>query len=327
MNSVSMSRRGVLSLALAGSLPGLAHAQGRNAPIRLLVGFAPGGAADTTARLVADRLRDELDRQVIIENRPGAGGRLAAAALKHAEPDGLTYLVGPNAAVVFPALQYPVSVLRYDLMKDLQPMGVVTTYPMGMAVGADVPANNLAEYVAWIKAHPGRGHVGVAGLGFDTHFQALQFGKLAGISLSAVPYRGNGPLMIDLVAGQVPAGMMVAGDFIEYARAGKARALGIFGNRRSELMPEVPSFAEQGFDTGPGDGWIGLWAPAGTPAAHTDRMEAALRKITAEEAFKKTLAQRVMHADFRTPAEMTQMLRHELGHWAPIIAASGYKPD
>jgi tripartite-type tricarboxylate transporter receptor subunit TctC len=323
----SMSRRGLLSVAAATALPSIATAQSRNGPVRLLVGFAPGGTADTIGRLLAARLRDELGRPVMVENRPGVGGRLAAEALKNAAPDGQTFLVGPNAAVVFPALQYPVSVLRYDLMKDLQPVGVVTTYPMGMAVSSNVPAKNLKEYVAWVKDKPIEGSVGVAGLGFDTHFQALQFGKLAGVSLTAVAYRGNAPLMADLVANQIPAGMMVAGDFIQYTRAGKARALGIFGPKRSELMSEIPTFAEQGYDTGPGDGWLGVWAPAGTASEHTDKLQAALRKIVAEPAYKKTLAERVMHADFRGPDAMKQMLVDELKHWDPIIKASGYKPE
>ena len=320
------SRRTWLASAVALALPGLPRAQ-TGGTIKLLVGFPPGGASDPVARVLAERLQKELGQTVIVDNRPGIGGRLAAEALKNAAPDGLSYLVAPNASGVFQHLMYPVETLRYDLLKDLKPVAVVTTYPMGMAINAAVPAATLKDYVTWVKANPAQGNVGTAGLGGDTHFNTLQLAKLSGVKLEVVPYRGNGPLMTELVGGQLPAGMMVAGDFIQQVRAGKAKALGVLGPRRSPLMPDVPTFVEQGFDTGGGDGWIGLWANAGAPAAANARVEAALKKILEAGDIKELLANRVMHADFRPGTEMDQMVRRELDHWGPVIKASGFKPQ
>jgi tripartite-type tricarboxylate transporter receptor subunit TctC len=295
--------------------------------IKLLVGFPPGGASDTVARVIGERLQKELGQTVLVENKPGIGGRLAAEALKTAGADASVYLVAPNASGVFQHLMYPASVLRYDLLTDLKPVAVVTTYPMGMAVHADVPVANLKEYVAWIKANPAKANVGTAGLGGDTHFNALQLAKIGGTQLTVVPYRGNAPLMIELVGGQLPAGMMVAGDFIQQARAGKVKPLGVLGPRRSPLMPDVATFVEQGFDTGGGDGWIGVWAPMAAPAAEGQRIEAALKKILATAEVKELFANRVMHADYRSAAEMGQMIKRELDHWGPVIKASGFTPQ
>ncbi len=318
------SRRHLLALALTTTALG---AQAQGGPIKLLVGFPPGGASDTVARVAAERLQKDLGQTVIVENKPGIGGRLAAEALKSAAADGSTYLVAPNASGVFQHLMYPASELRYDLLLNLKPVAVVTTYPMGMAVGANVPVANLKEYSAWAKANPAQGDVGTAGMGGDTHFSVLQFAKIGGTKLEVVPYRGNGPLMIELVGGQLPAGMMVAGDFIQQVRAGKAKALGVLGSRRSPLMPDVPTFVEQGFDTGGGDGWIGLWANAKAPRAEGERVEAALKKMLAQADLKELLANRVMHADFRPAAEMEQMIKRELEHWGPVIKASGFTPQ
>ncbi len=324
MSLARICRRPFIALALATATLG-AFAQ--SGPIKLLVGFPPGGASDTVARVVAERLQKDLGQTVIVENKPGIGGRLAAEALKNATADGSTYLVAPNASGVFQHLMYPASVLRYDMLLDLKPVAVVTTYPMGMAVNANVPVANLKEYIAWAKANPAQGNVGTAGMGGDTHFNVLQFAKIGGTKLEVVPYRGNGPLMIELVGGQLPAGMMVAGDFIQQVRAGKAKALGVLGAKRSPLMPDVPTFVEQGFDTGGGDGWIGLWAHAKAPRAETDRVEAALKKMLAQPDLKELLANRVMHADFRPATEMEQMIKSELDHWGPVIKASGFTPQ
>ncbi len=324
MSLFCLNRRHLIAGALACVTLG-AYAQ--SGPIKLLVGFPPGGASDTVARVVAERLQKDLGQTVIVENKPGIGGRLAAEALKNATADGSTYLVAPNASGVFQHLMYPASVLRYDLLLDLKPVAVVTTYPMGMAVNASVPVANLKEYIAWAKANPAQGNVGTAGMGGDTHFNVLQFAKIGGAKLEVVPYRGNGPLMIELVGGQLPAGMMVAGDFIQQVRAGKAKALGVLGAKRSPLMPDVPTFVEQGFDTGGGDGWIGLWANAKAPRTETERIEAALKKMLAQAELKELLANRVMHADFRPAAEMEQMIKSELDHWGPVIKASGFTPQ
>lgn len=316
-----------LALSLAATLTPTVQAQ-NDKPIRLLVGFPPGGAADSLARVLADKLREPLKQPVIVENRPGVGGRLAAEAVKNAAPDGLTYMVAPNATLVFQHLTYPVSVLRYDMSTDFSSVAQVTSYPMAMVVNAGIGVKTAKEYVAWLKANPDKGTFGTAGQGGDTHFNGLQFAKVAGLTMTVVPYRGNGPLAIDLVGGQILTGNMVAGDAIQHIRSGKLNALGVFAPKRSPLLPEVPTMAEQGFDTGGNNGWMGIWGPAKLPKAEVERFQAALKQVLAMPEVKELLNTKfVQVADFRATDEVDKQLKAELAHWGPVIKASGFSPQ
>lgn len=304
-----------------------ASARAEEKTIRILVGFAPGGATDAVGRLVADKLRGILGQPVIVENKPGIGGRIAAQALVNAPADGLTFMVAPNATGVFQQIHYPESVLKFDLMRDLRPIGVITSYPLGFVANASIGVKNLKQYADWLKKNPDRATIGVAGLGGDSHFNSLQLAKAVGVKLTPVPYRGNGPLVTELLGNQLAAGTMVVGDAIQHIRAGKLVALAVIGNKRSPLLPDVPTAAEQGFDTGGGPGWIGMYASAKAPADAAARMEAALQKVVAMPEVQKALANRVMQPDSRTAADMAAQLRGELAHWGPVVKASGFKPD
>jgi tripartite-type tricarboxylate transporter receptor subunit TctC len=297
------------------------------ATIKLLVGFPPGGAADSLARVVAEKLRETLKQQVIVENKPGVGGRLATEAIKNSSPDGLTYMIAPNASLVFQHLTYPVSVLRYDMNVDLQSVAQLTSYPMAMVVNAGTGVKNAKEYVAWLKANPLKTTFGTAGQGGDTHFNGLQFGKLAGVEMQVVPYRGNGPLVIDMVGAQIMTGIMVAGDAVQFIRSGKLNTVGVFAAKRSPLMPEVPTMAEQGFDTGGTNGWMGVWTSAKTPKADVLRMQVALKQVLEQPEIKELIVSKfVQVADYKGSAEVDKQLRDEIAHWGPIIKASGFVP-
>ncbi len=297
-------------------------------PIHLIVGFAPGGSTDTVARVLADKLREPLGQQVIVENKPGAGGRVAAQALKDSPADGSTYMMAPNATGLFQALLYPVSTLKYDLLKDLTPVAVVVSYPLALAVGTQTGVHDLKQYVAWVKGHPERGMFGTAGMGGHTHFSGLQLAKAAGVELNVVPYKGNGPLLNDLLGGQVPAAVLTAGDVAQFAKDGKVRILGVFGGERSPLMPDVPTMKEQGYDIDTGDAWTGLWAPAGTPPAEIARMSAAVQKVLQSPEVREILIkQKTLQPDFKSAADMDKLQRKELAYWAPVIKASGFRPD
>jgi len=325
MTPTPLHRRHLLALALATAACA-AQAQG-DKPIRLLVGFPPGGAADSLARVLADKLREPLKQMVIVENKPGVGGRLAAEAVKNAAPDGLTYMLAPNATLVFQHLTYPVSVLHYDMTTDFTSVAQVTSYPMAMVVNAGTGVKNAKEYVAWLKANPDKGTFGTAGMGGDTHFNGLQFAKLAGLTMTVVPYRGNGPLVTDLVGGSILTGNMVAGDAIQHIRSGKLNAVGVFAPRRSPLLPEVPTMAEQGFATGGDNGWMGIWGPAKLPKAELERFQAALRQVLAQPDVKELLLSKFIQiADYRGTAEVDKQLKAELAQWAPVIKASGFTP-
>lgn len=312
-----------LTLALALG----AQAQDRQ-PVRILVGFAPGGSTDTVTRLLAEKLRGVLGQTVIVENKPGAGGRLAAEALKHSAPDGLTYMVAPNATPVFQALLYPVSVLRYDMLTDLTPVAMLVSYPLALAVSAKVGLHDAKDYVNWVKSNPANAAFGSAGLGGQTHFSGLQLAKAAGVELNVVPYKGNGPLITDLLGGHVPAGIMTAGDIVPYQRSGQVKVLAVFGSKRSPLLPDVPTLMEQGFKVDTGDAWTGMWAPAKTPKAELVRMQAALKQVLAMPDVRDILtSKQTMQPDFRPAAELDALQRKELAYWGPVIKATGFKPD
>lgn len=323
----SFARRTLLAAALVAGIAGPALAQG-DKPIRILVGFPPGGASDTIARVLADKLPPLLKQPVLVENRPGVGGRLAAQAVKAAAPDGLTYMVAPNATFVFQHLTYPVATLGYDMTKDFTSVARLNSYPMAMVVNASTGVKNAKQYVAWRKTPAGQPTFGTAGAGGDTHFNGLQFGKVAGLEMAVVPYRGNGPLVTDLVGGQVLAGNMVAGDALQQVKAGKLTYVGVFAKKRSAVLPDVPTMAEQGFDTGGDDGWMGMWGPAGLPAAEVDRMQRALQFVLGLPEVREMMLTRFLQAaDYQPGAAVDRTLAAELAHWGPIIKASGFTPQ
>ena len=301
------------------------HAQQET--IKLLVGFPPGGSTDTLARLMADKLGPLLKQPVVVDNKPGAGGRIAAQVLKASAPDGLTYMVAPNATPVFQALLYPVSVLRFDVLQDFTPVGMLASYPLALAVSPHVPAKTAAEYVQWLKANPAKTSFGTAGAGGQTHFSGVQFGKATGLDMQVVPYRGNGPLITDLVGGQVPAGVLTAGDILPQQKAGRVKALGVFGAKRSPLLPDVPTFVEQGINVDTGDAWTGVWAPAKTPKAQLERMQRALKEVLALPEVRESMQKLAFTPDFRPGEEVDAIERKELAYWGPIIKASGFTPE
>lgn len=326
MTSHPILRRSLLGLALAAAALGV-QAQGDRPAVKILVGFPPGGASDSLARLLADKLRDELKQPVIVENRPGVGGRIAAEAVKNAAPDGLTYMIAPNATLVFQHLTYPVSVLKYDMTKDFTSVAQVASYPMAMVVNAGTGVKTAKDYVTWLKANPDKGTFGTAGQGGDTHFNGLQFAKAAGLQMTVVPYRGNGPLVTDLVGGQILTGNMVAGDALQHVRSGKLHYVGVFAPKRSPLLPEVPTMAEQGLDTGGNNGWMGIWGPAKLPKAELERMQGALGRVLANREVKSIMLTRLLQVpDFQPGNEVDRQLKAELAHWGPVIKASGFTP-
>ena len=325
MKTLKLARRSLLVLGLAAAFG--AHAQS-DKPIRILVGFPPGGGSDSLARVVADKLTTVLKQTVIVENRPGVGGRLAAQAVKAAAPDGLTYMLAPNATFVFQHLTYPVEVLGYDMTKDFTSVARLNSYPMAMVVTAASGVKTAKDFVAWRKTPAGQPTFGTAGMGGDTHFNGLQFGKIAGVEMTVVPYRGNGPLVHDMLGGRLQTGNMVAGDAIQHVKAGKLTYVGVFSRKRSALIPDVPTMAEQGFDTGGDDGWMGIWGPARLAPAELDRMQNALKVVLGLPEVKDLMMNRLLQvADYQPGAEVDKTLQAELAHWGPIIKASGFKPQ
>ena len=316
-------------LLLSGSallaLPKTTLAQPK--PIRILVGFPPGGATDAIARAVADKLPHVLGQPVIIDNKPGVGGRMAADMLLAAPADGLTFMVAPNATPTFQMLVFK-DQLKWNILKDFVPVASFASYPLGMGVAAKLGISNAREFVEWVRKNPDKASYGTPGLGGQNAFLGVQFAKAAGIELPVTPYKGSPPMVTDLVGGHVPSAISLLDGMMAHHRAGKIRIIGVFSKERSPLMPDIPTFAEQGIDVTSGEGWTGIWAKAGTPKAEVQRMEKAIQQVLQLPEVKEVMSQRLLvHPVFRNGAELDALQRAELAHWEPIIKASGFKPE
>ena len=324
---MNTTRRTLMLAGAALALPAALRAQGDKPPIRVLIGFPPGGATDAIARTVVDRLPAELGQPVIVENKPGAGGRIAADTVLMAPADGLTLMVAPNATPTFQMLVFGHQV-KWNIERDFAPVATLASYPLGMGVALNTGATNVREFVAWVKANPGKASFGTPGLGGQNHFLGVAFGKAAGIDLPVTPYKGSPPMVTDLLGGHVPAAISLMDGMMAHHKAGKIRVIGVFTKERSPLMPDIPTFAEQGVNVTGGDGWTGMWARAGTPAAELERIQRAVQKILAMPDVQQTLSQRLsVQPHFRDGRAMAVLQRDELAHWEPIIKASGFKPD
>ncbi len=329
---MKLHRRHWLQATLTGAGAALAPAwlgaqSTDKAPIKILLGLPPGGGTDAIARYIAERLREQLGQTVIIESKVGVGGRLAADALMTAAPDGLTYMIAPNAVPTFQTLVFGPQ-LKWNIWRDFAPVAGIASYPLGMAVNSDLGVANVKEFVQWVKANPQKASFGTPGNGGQNHFLGVQFAKLAGIDLQVTPYKGTPPMITDLLGGHVPAGISLMDELIKHHKNGKLKVLGIFSDKRSELMPEIPTFAEQGFKVSSGDGWTAMWAPARTPQAELSRMQDALQKVLAQPAVREFLMTKLsVVPHYRNAQEMAQLQRDELATWEPIIKASGFKPE
>ena len=324
---MTLHRRHLLAAGATLALPGLLRAQPEKTPIRILVGFPPGGATDAIARTVVERLPSILGQPVIVENKPGIGGRLAAEALLTLPADGNAFMVAPNATPVFQTLVFA-DQIKWDILRDFVPVAAFASYPLGMGVALNTGATNVREFVAWVKANPGKASFGTPGLGGQNAFLGVAFAKAAGIDLPVIPYKGSPPMVTDLVGGQVPSAISLMDGMMAHHHAGRIRVIGVFTKERSPLMPEIPTFAEQGVDVSSGEGWTGMWARAGTPQAALDRMQQAVRQVLQQPEVRETLSKRLWaYPQFRSGSEVDALLRAELAYWAPIIKASGFKAN
>ena len=316
----------VLASAALLALPALTQAQSKP-PIRLLVGFPPGGATDAITRAVADKLPALLGQPVIVDNKPGVGGRIAADMVLAAPADGLTFMVAPNATPTFQMLVFK-DQIKWNSLRDFVPVASFASYPLGMGVATNLGVNNAREFVEWAKKNPGKASFGTPGLGGQNAFLGVQFAKTAGIDLPVTPYKGSPPMVTDLVGGHVPSAISLLDGMMAHHRAGKIKVIGVFTKERSPLMPDIPTFAEQGIDVTSGEGWTGMWAKTGTPVAEVQRMEKAVQQVLAMPEVKEVMSQRLMvNPVFRNSAQMDALQRAELAHWEPIIKASGFKAE
>jgi len=294
-------------------------------PLRIVVGFAAGGSSDIAARLIADKLKDELGQPVIVENKTGAGGRIAAEALKTAPADGTTLLLVPVVVPVLAPLVY--RQLAYDPAKDFAPVTQIATYQFGYAVGANHPAKNVAELIAWMRANPTQANFGSPAPGSLPHFFGLAVGRATGVDMVHVAYKGGAPLATDLMGGQIPVGIDSLSDLLQLHRAGKIRIIATSGAARSPLLPEVATFREQGFPSIEGTGWIGIYAPAKTPKAIVEELSARIVKVVRLPDVRDRLLNLGYEPTGTTPEELSTIMAADTARWGPIIKASGFTAE
>lgn len=322
-----MLRRHLLALGLiaAAALGATAPAAAQtDRQVRLLVGFPPGGGTDAIARLLAEKMKAELG-SVIVENRPGAGGQLAAHALKAAAPDGHTIFISHDHTIsILPlVMKNP----GYDPQKDFVPVAGFATFVNAFAVSGGTPAKSVDEYVAWVKGQGGKGAVGIPAPASTPEFLVKVVGEKYRLDLVAAPYRGSAPMMADMLGNQIAAGVGSVPDFIENHKAGKLRVIAVLGEKRQAAMPDVPTFAElglKGFEDLP---YYGLFAPAGTPKAALDQLADALRKAIAAPDVHERLTAMGLTVGFMSGAQLAERERAYSQVWAGIVKRSGFQPQ
>jgi len=320
--------RFAVGMAVLPILPRIARAQAYpTKPIRLVVPFPPGGAFDFVGRPWADKMKP-LVGTVVIENIGGGGSSLGAAAVARARPDGYTILLGGTQTHVNETLLK--SRPLYDAVKDLHAIAGIAANALCIAVHPTVPAQSLRELIAYAKANPGKLSYGHSGVGSIQHLMGELFKSLAEIpDIVQVPYRGTGPLITDLVSGQVPIGTPgVTGQVIEFHRSGKMRVLAVTSPARLDAAPELPTAAELGFAGMTVMGSIGLLAPAGTPIGIVEQIAQATRTIVAEPAFRRMLIEAGIDPTLNSsPEKFRQSLAADIALWAPVVKSLGLKID
>lgn len=314
----------VLTLGLP-PLPAQAQGQYPERPIRLVVPFAPGGGTDIMGRRFGAKITPLLGQQVVIENKGGAGGTIGTAEVARAKPDGYTLLVGTSSthAINPTAMEN----LPYDPVKDFAPIAVLGIIPMVIAIHPSVPAKTLREFVARVKASPGKYSYGSAGMGSINHLAGELFKKQAGgLDIVHVPYKGAGAALLDLVAGQIPIGMVTVSSATAHHRSGKVRILATFGEKRSNAAPDIPTAVELGVPGMLAYTFNVVLAPVATPKPIIDRLYQATMKVMTDEAFQKDLESlSIDPVTDSSPEKATQFIKDELAKWAPIIKATGTK--
>lgn len=317
--------RRLLLLALAVLLSvGPAFAQGGK-PVHILVGFPPGGGTDAIARTLADRLKDELGVPVIVENRAGAGGQIAAQALKTMPPDGTTYFISHDHTISI--LPLVVKNPGFDPARDFVPVAGFATFVNAFAVAPNANAKTFNEFVAAVRGQGSKSAVGVPAPASVPEFLVKVIGEKYRLDLVAVPYRGSAPMIGDLLASQIPAAIASVPEFVDNHRAGKLRVLAVLGASRQAVLPDVPTFAElglAGFEDVP---YYGFFAPAGTPKSEIDRFSSALAKVIAIPEVKDRLTGWGLTVGFMPSAQLAARERAYAQAWAKIIKASGFQPQ
>jgi tripartite-type tricarboxylate transporter receptor subunit TctC len=321
-------KRAYLAAAMAAGLLASATVGAQAWPakaVRVVVSFPPGSTPDTVARVVAARLQEALGQPFVIENRAGAGGNIGADSVAKAAPDGYTLLVSTNAAVATNKVLY--DNLPYDPERDLAPISLLATAPQALVVIPSVPARSFKEFLDYVRANPGRLSYGSSGSGSAAHLTMELLKADAKLFLVHIPYRGVPQVVADMLAGNVHAQFAIAPGVLPHVKAGKMRALAVTSLSRSDFMPDVPSVKELGYPQLESLAWVGLLAPARTPADILDRLSGEARKGLSSPESRRLLTNAGFDVAGSTATEFRSWQQAEIAKWGRVIRATGAKPD
>jgi tripartite-type tricarboxylate transporter receptor subunit TctC len=325
---MKLPRRNLLRLAAGATalsaLSRFARAQTYpSRPVRIMVGFPPGGPADILARLIGQRLSERLGQPFIVENRAGAQGQIATEAVVRATPDGHTLLlVVPGNGIANVLYEK----LNFNFIRDTAPVAGISNGPLLMEVGSATPVHTVPEFIAYAKARPGKVNFASPGIGSTIQLCGELFNIMTGVNMVHVPYRGNAPAVTDLIAGQVQVMFADTPSSIEHVRAGKLRALAVTTARRSEILPEVPTVSEflPGFEA---SNWFGVAAPKSTPPEIIDKLNNEINAVLAESDIKARLADLGAASLAGSPADFGRFIAAEAERWSKVIRAANIKVD
>jgi tripartite-type tricarboxylate transporter receptor subunit TctC len=315
-----------LAALLACTISVPAHAQASpNRPVRLLVGLAPGGGTDIIARLVAQKMGEGLGQQVLVENRVGSGGLLAAEAAAKAVPDGYTLLFGAiSYSSIFASLYRK---LPYDPVKDFAPISLVATFPNVLVVNPALPVKTVGELLAYAKANPGKVSYGSSGVGSSLHLSMEMLKSMTGLDAVHVPYKGGAPATADLIGGQIQAMFDNLPGQIAYVKAGRTRALAVTTAKRNPQLPDVPTMIEAGVPGFEVNVWYGILAQAATPKPIIDKLNIEVVKALNSPEVRERMAKEGAEAIPSTPAEFAAFQKAEVTKWAKVVKDSGATAD
>jgi len=327
VNPIAPSRRKFIQLGAAALLSPLGSALGAQTfpsrPVRIVVGFATGGPNDISARLLAQCLSERLKQQFIVENRPGAGGNIATEAVVHAPADGYTLLLVPAPAAINATLYHN---LPFNFIRDITPVAGIVRVPEVMVVNPSVPAKTVDEFVAYVKANPGKINMATAGNGTVPHVAGELFKYMTGVNLVTVGYRGGGPALVDLLGGQVQLMFEPTFSTLPHIKAGKLRALAVTSAKRSNALPDVPALNEfvPGYEA---TAWFGIGAPRNVPGEIIDKLNHEINSGLADEKLKDKLVDMGGTPMPMSPNEFGALVVSETDKWAKVIKFAGIKVD
>ena len=320
-----MKRRQFATLAAASAAALAAPALlAQERTMKILVGFPPGGSVDVIARLLAEKMRGSLGQNVIVDNKPGAGGRVALVELKRAAPDGQTLVLSPSGALVLQP--WFIQNLGYDPVKDFTAIARVTTFDFAITAGPGAPAGDLKAVLAWLKANPGKANYATSGAGTIPHFAGQLLAQATGVPLTHVAYRGGAPAAIDLVGGQIPLMVDTASETLEHHKAGRVRILAVTGEQRSKALPDVPTLKEAGFNLA-ADAFFGLYGPAGMAADVVARIDKAVADALRAPEIQEKVYGFGLVPSHSGSADLTATQAAHLKRWEAPVKASGFKAD